>query len=51
MKELMPGVWQFTHDKPLTDAEWQARRKHMREELEEKKAEAVSDDSSARYSD
>ncbi|QIK50591.1 hypothetical protein G7058_00055 [Jeotgalibaca porci] len=51
MKELMPGVWQFTHDKPLTEVEWQARRKHMREELKEKKAEAVSDDSSARYSD
>ena len=51
MKELMPGVWQFTHDKPLKEVEWKERRKHMREELEEKKAEAVSNDSSARYSD
>ena len=51
MKELMPGVWQSTHDKPLTEVEWKERRKRMREELEEKKAEAVSDDSSARYSD
>lgn len=48
--EIMMGVWQLSGNK-LSDTEWQARRKHMREELEEKKAEAVSDDSSARYSD
>ncbi len=51
MNELMPGVWQFTHDKLLTEVEWKERWKRMREQLEEKKAEAVSDDSSARYSD
>ena len=51
MKELMPGVWQFTHDKPMTEVEWKERWKRMREQLEEKKAEAVSNDSSARYSD
>lgn len=50
MNQLMPGVWQFTHDKPLTDAEWQKRRKQMRKELEQKKSEAISAGSAARHS-
>ncbi len=51
MKELMPGVWQFTHDKPLSNTEWQARRKQMREELERKKSEAINNGSTALNSD
>ena len=47
MKELMPGVWQFTHDKPLTEVEWKERRKRMRKELEKKRSEAMSNGSNA----
>lgn len=35
--ELMPGVWQWS-GQTLTEAEWQARRTRMRNELEARKA-------------
>lgn len=35
--EIMMGVWQLSGNK-LSDTEWQARRKQMREQLEQAKA-------------
>lgn len=44
--EIMMGVWQLSGNK-LSDTEWQARRKRMREELERKKSEAINNGSTA----